>query len=202
MKNLVFFCIAVMVSVTVFCQNDFIITINNESHQISLDETNEFEINGEKVNILVKEKDTLMYHDSFYDFKYIKKHSISKTVIEEGIEQIMMMTASGSGILVQKYDSFDPTMLQEMMLNEVTKESVSYGYSIERQDYDKTLISGEKIKVLKAALEYKGELETYEISAFGRKDEGILIMTMNMNDAMDMDGADMIKLMWDTLRIK
>ncbi len=202
MKNHILFVAVILLSFTALSQNDFIITINDESHQISLDENREFEINGKKVNIMVKEKDTLIYNNSFYDFNYVKKHSISKTVLDEGIEQIMMMTASGSGILVQKYDSFDPTMLQEMMLNEVTKESVSYGYKMERQDYDKTLVSGEKLRVLKAALEYKGEFETYEIAAFGKKDEGILIMTMNMNDEFDKDGADMIKLMWDTLKIK
>ena len=202
MKNTLFFIIIGLLSFKTMGQNDFIITINNESHPIALDQTNEFEINGKKVAILVKEKDTLSYNDSFYDFNYIKKHSVSKTVIDEGIEQIMMMTASGSGVLVQKYESFDPTMLQEMMLNEVTKESVSYGYNLERQDYDRTLISGETIKVLKAALEYKGEFETYEISAYGKKDEGILIMTMNMNDELDTDGSDMIKLMWNSLKIK
>jgi hypothetical protein len=112
------------------------------------------------------------------------------------------MTASGSGILIQKYEAFDPTMLQEMMLNEVIKESVSYGYILERQDYNKTLISGHSLSVLKAALNYKGELETYEITAYGGKDEGILVMTMTMNDELDTTGAEMIRLMWDSLKIK
>lgn len=201
MKNLLFVA-SFLIALESFSQNDFIITIGNQSHEIALDENNEFDINGKKVNISVKEKDTLIYNDDFYNFKYTKKYSISKTVLEEGIEQIMLMTASGSGVLIQKYEAFDPTMLQEMMLNEVTKESVSYGYTMERQDYEKTLNSGQKLQVLKAALEYKGELETYEISAYGGKDEGILIMTMNMNDEIDPEGSTMINLMWDSLHIK
>lgn len=201
MKNIAFaFCL--LLAFNSFSQNDFILTINGDSHEIALDENNEFEINGKKVTISLKEKDTLVYNDGFYNFKYIKNYSISKTVLDEGIEQIMIMTASGSGVLIQKYEAFDPTMLQEMMLNEVTKESVSYGYTMERQDYDKTLNSGQKLKVLKAALEYKGEIETYEITAYGGKDEGILIMTMNMNDEIDPEGADMIDLMWSSLQIK
>lgn len=201
MKNLLALAF-VFVAFASYSQNDFILTINGESHEIALDENNEYEINGENVSISVREKDTLVYNEAFYNFKYIKNYSISKTILDEGIEQIMIMTASGSGVLIQKYDAFDPTMLQEMMLNEVTKESVSYGYTMERQDYDKTLNSGQKLKVLKAALEYKGEIETYEITAYGGKDEGILIMTMNMNDEIDPEGAEMINLMWDSLHIK
>lgn len=201
MKNLLFVTSLLIASVS-FSQNDFILTIGDESHEIALDANNEFEINGKTVTISVREKDTLVYNDSFYSFKYTKDYSVSKTVLEEGIEQIMVMTASGSGVLIQKYEAFDPTMLQELMLNEVTKESVSYGYTMERQDYEKTLNSGHKLEVLKAALEYKGELETYEITAYGGKDEGILIMTMNMNDEIDPEGADMIKLMWNSLNIK
>ncbi len=122
--------------------------------------------------------------------------------IDTGIEQIMMVTAAGTGVIVQKYDAFNPTMLQEMMLNEVTKESISYGYEMKREDYDKKLVSGETIRVLKAVLEYRGEYEIYEIAAHGRKDEGILIMTMNMDLGVDDGGADMIQLMWNSLKIK
>lgn len=200
MKNLLFVA-SFLIALVSYSQNDFILTIDNESYEIALDENNEIDVNGKKVTVSVREKDTLYYNDSFYNFKYIKDYSISKTVLDEGIEQIMIMTASGSGILVQKYESFDPTMLQELMLNEVTKESVSYGYTLERQDYERTLNSGQKLEVLKAALEYKGEFEIYEITAYGGKDEGILIMTMNMNDEIDPEGAEMINLMWNSLEI-
>jgi hypothetical protein len=112
------------------------------------------------------------------------------------------MTAVGSGIIIQKYDSFDPTMLQEMMLNEVTKESVNYGYTLERKDYDRTLKSGDELGVLKAELKYKGEFEIYEVSALGKKDEGILIMTMNLGGDEDNEGEEMINLLWNTLSVK
>ncbi|WP_223034850.1 hypothetical protein [Hanstruepera marina] len=201
MKNLI--CLACfLITLVSFSQKDFILTIGDESHEIALDESNEFKVNGKAITISVREKDTLVYEDSFYNFKYIKDYSISKTVLEEGIEQIMIMTASGSGVLIQKYEAFDPTMLQEMMLNEVTKESISYGYTMERQDYERALVSGQKLEILKSVLEYKGEIETYEITALGGKDEGILIMTMNMNDEIDPEGVEMINLMWNSLHIK
>ncbi|MCX7551820.1 hypothetical protein [Xanthomarina sp. F2636L] len=200
MKNLLFI-ITCSFFFNTYSQTDFIITVNNQSQEIALDEDYEFNIDGKTIRISVKEKDTLLYNDTFYNFKYSKRHKVSKTQLDEGIEQIMLMTASGSGIIIQKYDAFDPTMLQEMMLNEVTKESVSYGYTLERKDYNKTLKSGEELKILKAELEYKGEIEVYEVSAVGRKDEGILIMTMNLGGDVDSDGENMINLLWDTMTL-
>ncbi|WP_417881542.1 hypothetical protein [Xanthomarina gelatinilytica] len=201
MKKLFFILFCLLFSNT-FAQTNFILTVNNQSQEISLDTDYEFKVDGKAMQISVKEKDTLLYNDSFYNFKYSKKHKISKVKLDEGIEQIVLMTAVGSGIIIQKYDSFDPTMLQEMMLNEVTKESVNYGYTLERKDYDRTLKSGDELGVLKAELKYKGEFEIYEVSALGKKDEGILIMTMNLGGDEDNEGEEMINLLWNTLSVK
>ncbi|HLV70566.1 MAG TPA: hypothetical protein VKY34_07645 [Xanthomarina sp.] len=200
MKKIFFVIVYVLISNT-YSQTDFILIVNNQTQEISLDKNYDFQVDGKTIQVSVKEKDTLIYNDPFYTFKYSKKHKVSKTEIDTGIEQIMLMTAAGSGIIIQKYDSFNPTMLQELMLNEVTKESVSYGYAIERKDYSRTLKSGDEISILKADLEYKGEFEIYEISALGIKDEGILIMTMNLGGDSDNEGTDMINLLWETLSI-
>ncbi|MBT8323944.1 MAG: hypothetical protein HKN99_04590 [Winogradskyella sp.] len=191
-----------VLTLSLTAQEDYIITIGDQVKSISLDTNYDILVNGKKTKVSVTKKDTLNYGENFYNFKYIKKHKISKAQVDEDIDQIMMMTAGGSGVLVQNYGSFNPTMLQEMMLNEITKESVSYGYKLDRQDYDRKLASGESLRVLKAVLEYRGEIETYEVSAYGRKDEGILIMTMDMDIDTDTDGKNMIDLFWKSLNIK
>ena len=45
-------------------------------------------------------------------------------------------------------------MLNDMMLFEVTKESVSYGYTLKREDYKRKLVSGQEIDVIKAVLTF------------------------------------------------
>jgi hypothetical protein len=69
-----------------FGQNDFILNIGNDSYEIALDENNRLDINGETFVVSIKEKDTLQYDDSLYSFKYVKNHSVSKTVLNGGIE--------------------------------------------------------------------------------------------------------------------
>ena len=202
MKSKLFLVIILMCFATVNAQKDYIITIDGTSYEIEMDGKLVIKANGKNLDIGLKKKDTLLLDEDYFQLKYIKKHKVSKVVVDEGIEQLMIMTAGGSGIIVQRYSSFNPVMLQEMMLNEVTKESVNYGYNLTRKDYEKKLLSGESIKVLKAVLDYKGETETYEIAAHGKKDEGIIVMTMNMGLDLSDGGSEMVKLMWDSLKIK
>ncbi len=196
--------LVLLTSIHVFGQEDYTIQLNNKTFDIAADKQYEFDVDGKKITFILKSKDTLIYNDGFYSFNYPGTQKISKTEVEEGIEQIMLMTAEGSGILIQKYDNFNPTMLNEMMLNEITKESVSYGFKLTREDYSRTLKTGEKVNVLKAVLKYKDEISTYEVASYGKKDEGIMVMTMMMEilgDAAEPRGKKMIKLMWDSLMI-
>lgn len=180
-------------------QEDYTIKINDQSLKIALDKKYEIEVNGKKVAFQVSANDTLTFQDNIVSFLYPKGFNVSRTQISEGIEQLMIMGADGSGLIIQRYANFNPTGLNEMMINEVTKESVNYGYNLKRKDYKKTLKSGQKFEVTKAILNYKDQVNTYEIISIGKKDEGILILTMNINNEKDSPGQKLIDLMWSTL---
>ena len=88
------------------------------------------------------------------------------------------------------------------MISEVTKESLNYGFKIERNDYTRKLKSGQKLDVDKAILTYKDETNIYEVATIGKKDEGILIMTMVMDEKMSKQGRKIIEMMWSSLIYK
>ncbi|KAB1066826.1 hypothetical protein F6U93_13300 [Tamlana haliotis] len=201
MKHLfciVFLCLTNLIT----SQEDYKIEINGETFEIALDKGYEFNVKNKRYTVKVSQKDTLLYNDDAFSFKFHKDHKVAKTEIEQGIEQLMMMTAEGSGFIIQKYSTINPTMLNELMINEVTKESINYGYTLKRQDYERTLASGKKINVNKAVLTYNDEINIYEIATSGEKDQGVLIMTMKMDDSNSSSGAKLIDLTWDTLEIK
>jgi len=183
-------------------QEDYTLRINDTSLRISLDKKYELNVNGKKLVVLLSSNDTLAYDDNILSFRYPKGFNVSKSKIDEGIEQIMIISAEGSGILLQKYSTLNPSMLNEMMLSEVTKESINYGYVLKREDYQKTIKPGQKINVDKAVLKYKDEVKIYEIATIGKKDEGVLIMTMRMDDDKNSPGQKLIDLMWATLVLK
>ncbi|ANH60381.1 hypothetical protein NV36_12945 [Dokdonia donghaensis DSW-1] len=88
------------------------------------------------------------------------------------------------------------------MLGEVTKESINYGFEMERREYKHKLISGEDLNVIQAYLTYNDEVNIYEIASVGRKDSGLLIMAMRMNDTKNSIGEKLINLIWNSLEIK
>ena len=85
---------------------------------------------------------------------------------------------------------------------EVTKESVNYGFDLQREDYQRTLANGEVLNVQRAVLTYKDEINIYEIATLGAKDSGILVMTMAMDDNQFSQGRKIIELFWSTLQYK
>lgn len=192
--------IAFLMSIAVQSQEDYTIQINDKILDVKLDKQYEISVNNKKINFTIAAKDTLLYKDNNFSFNYPKEFKVSKMNIDLGIDQYVLMTAEGSGIIIQKYSNMNPTMMNEIMLNEVTKESVNYGFVLKREDYERKLESGDTIKIDKAVLTYKDETNIYEITSMGKKDEGILVMTMIMGQTLDNQGEGMIDLMWQTLK--
>ncbi|MFD1095576.1 hypothetical protein [Salegentibacter chungangensis] len=192
----------VLLGLNAYAQEDYVLQLNDSTYSISLDKEYSFPVDGKSISFKIVSKDTLSYEDDFFSFNYPNDFKVSKMKIDEGMEQVMLMTAEGSGILIQKYSTINPTMMNEMLLNEVTKESLNYGFKMTREDYTRKLKSGQELEVSKAILRYKDEVNTYEIASIGRKDEGILVMTMTMDETINEQGTRIIDMMWNSLEYK
>jgi len=201
MKNTILLLILFITNL-ICSQENFKIEINGNLFEIELDKDYELKVDNALLKINVKQKDTLSYSDEFFNFKYPKEYKVGKTIIGAGIEQLFLMTAEGSGFIIQKYSSINPTTLNELMINEVTKESINYGYKLKREGYERVLSSGLKIKVDRATLTYNDEINIYEVASVGKKDSGLMIMTMEMDDLKKSLGKKLINLIWNTLEIK
>lgn len=185
-----------------FGQSDYTIKINGKVHDLTLEKEYQITVDGKPVKFKVHAKDTITYNDILFSFKHSKDYKVSKSIIDTGIDQQMIMTAEGTGVAIQQYTSLNPTMLNEIMLTEITKESLSYGYTFERMDYERKLVSGQEVTVNKAVLKYKDDTNIFEVASIGNKDEGIIIITMKMDDNLSSEGQKIIDLMWDTLVYK
>lgn len=200
MKHILLF-LCICIPAVLLGQEDYLLQIDDKTFPVSLDTSYKIQINGKALAVRLSQNDTLVFKQGMFSFKYLKDYKVSKLVIEEGIDQYMIMSADGSGIAIQVYSTLDPTMLNEMMLNEVTKESRNYGYDLSREDYKRTLASGQTLDVTRGVLSYKEDKSIYEIATYGYKDEGILIMTIISNESMSEQGQEIIHLMWNSLSV-
>ncbi|MEL6974192.1 MAG: hypothetical protein AAGL29_02225 [Bacteroidota bacterium] len=185
-------------------QNDgnYIVVINSDSIPVDLNGSFEYKPKSKQpLTIKVIQPEILTYSDDMIAFQYNKSLSVSNSLIDEGIEQCMIMKSTGNGFMIQKYSTLDPSSLTRLMLNEITKESINYGYQKTEKDFKKTLMSGQTIEGIEAVLTYKGERETYTVATYGEKDEGIILVTMLLNEDYAEDKA-FIDLFLDTLTLK
>lgn len=185
-------------SVKSFSQ-DYQLRLNDTSINISVGKNYDVNINGKPVKLFLSSKDTLEFKHPEFSFMYPKDYMPSKHAIDSTAEQVTILTAEGSGILVQYYFTLNPETLSELMLQEITKESISYGYKMKREEYDRHLQSGQTLKVIKATLTYKDEIETYEVTSVGKKDSGLMIVSMNLSEAAE-QGKKIINLFWNSLK--
>ena len=196
--------IALLISFISFSQNqgNYILIINNDSIHTNLNNELQYKTqSGEKLTIKITQPDILVYSDEMISFSHDKSLSVSNTKIDKGIEQCMIVKSTGNGFMVQKYRTFNPSSLTQLMMNEITKESVSYGYSKTEKVFKKKLRSGQTIEGIQATLTYKGEKEVYTVATYGAKDEGIIVVTMLLNEDYS-DDKEIIELFLKTLEIK
>ena len=194
---------AFLISSMIFAQNqgNYIIIINNDSIQIDLNNDFEYKTtSGEELTIRVTQPDILTYSDDMISFNYDKSLGVSNSIIDEGIEQCMIMKSTGNGFMVQKYQTINPSSLTQLMLNEIIKESINYGYSKTEKKFKKKLKSGQTIEGIQATLTYKGEKEVYTVATYGAKDEGIIVVTMLLSEDYKEDN-EIIELFLETLEI-
>lgn len=182
-------------------KGNYTIIINKDTIQIDLGlEYHHKTSSGDELDIKVIQSTLQTYSDEMISFNYDKSLSVSNTKIEEGIEQCIAMKATGNGFLVQKYKTMDPSSLTALMLNEITKESIDYGYIKKEKKFKKKLSSGQTIEGVEATLTYKGEKEIYTVATYGGKDEGIIVITMLLSE--DSKDKEIIDLFLNTLKIQ
>lgn len=191
-----------LLATLVFAQNNgnYILIVNNDSIRIDLNKEVPYKINSRKeLKLKLIQPDILTYADDMIAFNHDKTLSVSNSDIGDGIEQCMVMKSTGNGFMVQKYKTLDPSSLTRLMLNEITKESISYGYSKTEVPFSKTLVSGQTIEGTTATLTYRGEKEIYTVATYGEKDQGIIVITMHLTD--NAKDQEIIDLFLDTLRL-
>lgn len=182
-------------------QGNYTLIINNDSIQVDLNKHVTYKTKtGEALTIKIIQPEILTYSDDMISFDHNKSFSVSNSKIEEGIEQCMVLNSTGNGFMVQKYQTMNPSSLTQLMLNEITKESVSYGYFKTEKKFKKKIKSGQIIEGIQATLTYKNEKEIYTVATYGAKDEGIIVVTMLLNEEFKED-KEIIELFLKTLSI-
>ena len=105
----------IFTALSIFCffngeaQEDYVIRFDDTLINVALDKSYNIDVKGSHINFIISSKDTLMYTNGFYRFLYPKAFRVYGTKIDVGIDQVSILTAGGSGMIIQQYTSINPT---------------------------------------------------------------------------------------------
>jgi hypothetical protein len=205
-KKIIIILLAMMVVVPChsFGQNvsNYEILINGETYDISLGRDYQIKSDsGEILHIRVNKKAVMTYKNGYLSFQHKRDLTISSTDLGNGIRQTITNTAVGTLVLIQEYSTMNPASLVNLMLQELTKEQINYGYKMQKETYSKGLKDGTKLAGKRAILKYNDEEEYWTVLAYGKKDRGFMVITKIDKENLDSE-KNIIDLMWETLQIE
>ncbi len=206
LKRILFFSLFLSLSFQPFLYSEepanYELLINGEKHNIALNQEYELKTpSGEQIKVEVKQKEIITYQDDFLSFEHPWEIHVTVQDLGEGVTQLVTSTALGTMILIQEYSNMNPVSLMELMLQETTKESISYGYKMKKENTVKKLTDGTEIQGIQAELTYKQEKDNWAVYATGAKDKGIIIIT-RINELDLVSEGRILALLWQTLKLR
>jgi len=156
---------------------------------------------GKTSKVRIDHNDFASFSGGTFSFVHPSTNSVTKTDLGDGIAQYLMASALGTLVVVQKYDKMNPISLNQLMLQEMTKETVQAGGQLTQRATTRKLADGKELTGLKATVKTRTDSADFEIVGFGTVDQGLLFIT-RIGDQDNATEQPLIDKFWETLKIK
>lgn len=191
---------AVLYETPAVAQEGYTLTIDGTTYPIGLDRHKNIVLpDGSRVTLLLSQDAFTTYSTDAFSFSHESHYKPARTELADGLVQTIVVTPLGSGVVIQEYANIDPADLIDVMLNEVTKEEVGYGYEYEESEVSRE-VGDRLVRGRQAITTYDDEKWYRAVYAYGTGDSGLLIMTM-IQEAFREQDAPLLDEFWRTLRI-
>lgn len=180
---------------------NYIITIDGKEVEVDEDKESTLTLeNGQKVKVLLKKKDILSYATDTFSFDHSKHYNPARTDLGANVFQSMLVTPIGTAVMIQEYKTLNPANLIDMMVDELTKEEVNYGYKLTESPETMTLSDGTVLKGKKVVTTHDEGAYTRYILAASGKGKGNLFITQIERDNEETE-SEVIDLFWKSLKV-
>jgi hypothetical protein len=181
---------------------NYVLSVEGTDYEIGLDgsvvaKTKE----GKDITIGLKRKEFSTFTKDVVSFEHRSDLSVAATDIERDIHQYLTASALGTLIIIQQYDTLNPSSLTELMLKQLSADDLATGYTMDKSDFSRTLADGTVMKGLRANLKHKNDDVDLQVLATDSGDGGVIAMT-RINHDMGAAEAPIIDRFWATLKLK
>jgi hypothetical protein len=180
----------------------FKLTIDGVTVDIDPGEDVDVTLPGGKISkVRIDHNDFATFSGGTFSFVHPSSNSVAKTDLGDGITQYMMASALATLVVVQKYDNMNPVSLNQLMLQEMTKETVQAGGTVTQEPTSRKLADGKEVTGIKATVKTRTDRADFEIVGYGLADQGVLFIT-RIGDQDNATEQPLIDKFWETLKIK
>jgi hypothetical protein len=156
---------------------------------------------GKQSKVTLERNDFATFSGSSFSFVHPGNFSVTKTDLGENITQYLMASALGTIIVAQKYGKMNPVSLNQLMLQEMTKESVQAGAELTQQQTTRKLADGKTLTGIRAEVKTRTDTAHFEIVGYGLADQGLLFITRVAGEDAATEQS-LIDKFWESLRLK
>lgn len=156
---------------------------------------------GKQARVRLERNAFATFSSSSFSFVHPSGVTVTKTNLSKGIDQHLMASAVGSMVIVQEYSDMNPVMLNQLMLQEITKESVRAGGKLTQEASSRKLADGKELKGLTATVKTRAGRVDYEVMSYGTADQGVIVITSLDEDNAEAD-RPMIDRFWQSLKLR
>jgi hypothetical protein len=157
--------------------------------------------NGKDARVRLERNAFATFSSSSFSFVHPSAVTVTKTNLPKGIDQHLMASAVGSMVIIQEYSDMNPVMLNRLMLQEITKESVRAGGKLTQKAGSRKLADGTVLKGLTATVKSRTDQVAYEVMSYGTADQGVVVITSLDDDNAAAD-RPMIDKFWQSLKLR
>lgn len=155
---------------------------------------------GRKVKASLERNEFATYKGERFSFVHPSAMAVTRTKLSDGIVQHLLATAVGTVVVVQDYAALNPVSLDQLMLQEMTKESVQAGGRLTQQKASRTLADGKELTGIRATVKTRTESVDYEILGYGKVDQGVMVITRIDRENTATDQA-VLDRFWSSLEL-
>lgn len=127
---------------------------------------------GKQSKVTLERNDFATFSGSVFSFVHPSNISVTKTDLGDDITQYLMASALGTIVVVQEYGAMNPVSLNQLMLQEMTKESVLAGATLTQEPTTRKLADGKELTGIRAEVTTRTDTADFEIVGFGLADRG------------------------------
>lgn len=156
---------------------------------------------GKDVTLQLVRNPEVRFSGSGFSFRHSSDFQVSTSAPADDISQHLIVTGSGTLVLVQSYRNMDPTTLNAFMLNQITADDVAAGSRIAQSAHERTIAEGGKLHGLKAAVTSASDKAEVEVMSAKTGFGGIVAVSRIDLENEDIDRA-FVEKFWSTLTLE